>query len=116
MAPNDHALPRDAGALAGGASRADTSDIARAPSDVSRAEGTQSFDALAGGGAGGRATAGLASSRPWDSLLPAPLRGDAGGQILLALLIGITLLVAILNLAVPASSSLHLSTYAVTLI
>jgi urea transport system permease protein len=44
------------------------------------------------------------------------LRGDTGGQVLLALLVGVVLLVGILNLAVPASSPLHLSTYAVTLI
>jgi len=58
----------------------------------------------------------LPNSRPWDSFLPAPLRGDVGGQILISLLVVVTLLVAVLNLAVPESSSLHLSTYAVTLI
>jgi urea transport system permease protein len=63
-----------------------------------------------------QATAVLPHSRSWESFLPRPLRGDTGGQILLVLLAAVVTLVAVLNLAVPASSPLHLSTYAVTLI
>jgi urea transport system permease protein len=96
MAPNDHALPRAAAAAT--------------------ATGGTLPNALASGGSNGRATAGLPVSRAWESFLPRPLRGDTGGQVLLALLAGVVLLVGILNLAVPASSPLHLSTYAVTLI
>ena len=51
-----------------------------------------------------------------EQLLPRPLRGDKGGQVLLVVLIFTMTLVSVLNLAVPASSALHLSTYAVTLI
>ncbi|WP_303908743.1 urea ABC transporter permease subunit UrtC [Thiohalomonas denitrificans] len=43
------------------------------------------------------------------------LAGDRGGQTLLALLAVITVLVPILNLAVPEGSPLHLSTYTLTL-
>src|ERR1041384_7131152 len=52
----------------------------------------------------------------FEQFLPRPLRGDRGGQVMLALLVAVVTLVAILNLAVPESSPLHLSTYAVTLI
>jgi len=50
------------------------------------------------------------------SLLPAFLRGDRGGLSLLAVLLFLSVIVPLLNLAVPESSPLHLSTYAVTLI
>jgi len=43
------------------------------------------------------------------------LLNDKGGQLFLGLLLLITLLVPILNLAVPADSALHVSTYTVTL-
>src|ERR1043165_3978483 len=52
----------------------------------------------------------------FEQFLPLPLRGDRGGQVMLAVLIFTVTLVSILNLAVPADSALHLSTYAVTLI
>src|SRR5689334_13573399 len=52
----------------------------------------------------------------FEQLLPRPLRGDRGGQVMLAVLVFTVTLVSILNLAVPADSGLHLSTYAVTLI
>jgi urea transport system permease protein len=51
-----------------------------------------------------------------EQWLPKPLRGDRGGQVMLAVLVFTVALVSVLNLAVPASSPLHLSTYAVTLI
>ncbi len=51
-----------------------------------------------------------------ENLLPRPLRGDTGGQVLFAVLTFTVVLVTVLNLVVPESSSLHLSTYAVTLI
>ena len=41
---------------------------------------------------------------------------DPGGAWLLAALIGVALVLPVLNLAVPASSPLHLSTYALTLV
>jgi urea transport system permease protein len=44
------------------------------------------------------------------------LAGDRGGQILLGLLAATMLIVSVLNLAVPESSALHLSTYTVTLL
>jgi urea transport system permease protein len=44
------------------------------------------------------------------------LLSDRGGLIFLALLAVVTVLVPILNLAVPASSALHLSTFTVTLL
>jgi urea transport system permease protein len=44
------------------------------------------------------------------------LRGDRGGQIMLALLAVTTLMVPVLNLVVADSSPLHLSTYTVTLL
>jgi urea transport system permease protein len=44
------------------------------------------------------------------------LRGDRGGQILLALLAVIAVLAPLLNLLVPASSPFHLSTYTLTLL
>jgi urea transport system permease protein len=44
------------------------------------------------------------------------LAGDRGGQMLLGLLAATMLIVSVLNLAVPESSALHLSTYTVTLI
>src|SRR5262245_43026852 len=52
----------------------------------------------------------------FEQFLPRPLRGDRGGQVMLAVLVFTVTLVAVLNLAVPAASALHLSTYAVTLI
>jgi len=50
------------------------------------------------------------------NLLPAWLRSDRGGHILMAVLLVTAILVPLLHLAVPASSPLHLSSYAVTLI
>ncbi|MCB2262559.1 MAG: urea ABC transporter permease subunit UrtC [Candidatus Thiosymbion ectosymbiont of Robbea hypermnestra] len=44
------------------------------------------------------------------------LKGDRGGQLLLAVLALAAVLVPLLNLAVPASSPWHLSTYTVTLL
>ena len=44
------------------------------------------------------------------------LRGDRGGQILLALLAVVTVAAPVLNLVVPESSPLHLSTYTLTLL
>jgi urea transport system permease protein len=41
---------------------------------------------------------------------------DFGGAVFLALLAAVAILVPVLNLAVPATSPLHLSTYAITLI
>ena len=41
---------------------------------------------------------------------------DRGGAAFLALLAAVAILVPLLNLAVPASSPLHLSTYVLTLI
>jgi urea transport system permease protein len=52
----------------------------------------------------------------FEQFLPRPLRGDKGGQVMLAMLVFTVTLVSVLNLAVPADSPLHLSTYAVTLI
>jgi urea transport system permease protein len=52
-----------------------------------------------------------AGGRLWPSL-----REDPGGASFLALLAAAAVLVPVLNLAVPASSPLHLSTYALTLI
>jgi urea transport system permease protein len=43
-------------------------------------------------------------------------RRDPGGAWLLAALLGVSLVLPVLNLAVPASSPLHLSTYALTLV
>jgi urea transport system permease protein len=48
--------------------------------------------------------------------VPPFLRGDRGGQTLLAVLVFLAVVVPLLNLVVPDSSALHLSTYAVTLI
>ena len=45
-----------------------------------------------------------------------PLQDDTGGQIMLAVLAVVALLVPLLNLVVPESSALHLSTYTVTLL
>jgi urea transport system permease protein len=44
------------------------------------------------------------------------LRGDRGGQVLLALLAVVTVLAPLLNLLVPESSPFHLSTYTLTLL
>jgi urea transport system permease protein len=44
------------------------------------------------------------------------LRDDTGGQIMLAVLLAVTVLVPVLSLAVPESSAWHLSTYTVTLL
>src|SRR3569833_1550387 len=52
----------------------------------------------------------------FEQFLPGPLRGDKGGQVMLAVLAFTITLVSVLNLAVPADSPLHLSTYEVTLI
>jgi len=49
-------------------------------------------------------------------LFPSALRGDTGGQVLLAALAVTAAAVAVLNLAVPASSALHVSTFTVTLL
>jgi urea transport system permease protein len=43
------------------------------------------------------------------------LRGDTGGQVMLAVLLVVGVLVPILSLAVPAASPWHVSTYTVTL-
>jgi urea transport system permease protein len=48
--------------------------------------------------------------------LSTALREDRGGKALLALLAAVAIAVPVLNQAVPASSSLHLSTYSLTLI
>jgi urea transport system permease protein len=48
--------------------------------------------------------------------LPALLRNDKAGSILLAVLLVTCVLVPVLHLAVPADSALHVSTYTVTLI
>lgn len=50
------------------------------------------------------------------ALLPQPLRADRGGQVLLGALVIAAVLVPLLNLAVPADSALHVSTYTVTLL
>jgi urea transport system permease protein len=44
------------------------------------------------------------------------MKGDTGGQITLALLAIVTVLVPVLNLAVPEGSAWHVSTYTVTLL
>ncbi len=44
------------------------------------------------------------------------IRNDRGGMVLLGLLAAVALLVPVLNLALPASSGAHLSTYTLTLI
>ena len=44
------------------------------------------------------------------------LKGDRGGQVLMALLLAAMIVVPVLNLLVPESSALHLSTYSVTLL
>jgi urea transport system permease protein len=43
------------------------------------------------------------------------MRGDTGGQVMLAVLVAVVVLVPILNLALPAESVWHISTYTVTL-
>jgi urea transport system permease protein len=48
--------------------------------------------------------------------LSAALRDDPGGTVLLTLLAAVAIAVPVLNQAVPASSSLHLSTYSLTLV
>src|SRR5688572_25240472 len=50
------------------------------------------------------------------NLLPAWLRSDRGGHILMAVLLVTAILVPVLHLAVPADSPLHISSYVVTLI
>ncbi|MBK1707367.1 urea ABC transporter permease subunit UrtC [Halochromatium glycolicum] len=45
-----------------------------------------------------------------------PLKGDTGGQVMLALLALIAIVVPILNLAVPETHPLHVSTFTVTLL
>jgi len=45
-----------------------------------------------------------------------PLKGDTGGQIMLAVLALIAILVPILNLLVPEGNPLHVSTFTVTLL
>lgn len=49
-------------------------------------------------------------------LLSRGLEHDTGGRILLTTLIAVTTTVAVLNLAVPENSPLHISTYTVTLL
>ncbi len=44
------------------------------------------------------------------------MRGDTGGQVMLAVLAVVAVLVPVLNLAVPDASAWHLSTYTVTLL
>ncbi len=44
------------------------------------------------------------------------MKGDTGGQIMLAVLAIVTVLVPVLNLAVPEGSAWHISTYTVTLL
>jgi len=44
------------------------------------------------------------------------LKNDLGGQILMSLLLIASVAVPVLNLVVPESSALHLSTYTVTLL
>jgi urea transport system permease protein len=53
---------------------------------------------------------------PRLSFLPDWLRTDRAGQVLFGVLLVTAILVPILHLAVPASSPLHMSSYAVTLI
>jgi urea transport system permease protein len=48
--------------------------------------------------------------------LSTALRDDPGGKVLLALLGAVAIAAPVLNQAVPASSSLHLSTYSLTLV
>ncbi len=48
--------------------------------------------------------------------MPKSLRGDTGGQIMLAVLLAVTLAVPVLNLAVPEGHALHVSIYTVTLL
>jgi urea transport system permease protein len=65
-------------------------------------------------------TAKTASSGSATDLIPLAahrriLHGDLGGKILLGLMAALIIVVPILNLAVPADSPLHVSTYAVTL-
>ena len=49
-------------------------------------------------------------------LIARVLKNDRGGQIFLAILTVVTILVPILNLAVPADSPMHVSTYTLTLL
>jgi len=44
------------------------------------------------------------------------LRGDTGGQVMLSVLLVVTILVPVLNLAVPETSMWHVSTYTLTLL
>ena len=44
------------------------------------------------------------------------LRGDTGGQVMLAVLLMVAVVVPVLNLAVPGSSPWHVSTYTVTVL
>ena len=44
------------------------------------------------------------------------LKGDTGGQVMLAVLLVVTIVVPVLNLAVPETSLWHVSTYTVTLL
>jgi urea transport system permease protein len=60
-----------------------------------------------------------ASSRPsylQSNRLIAAMRADRGGRIFLGVLLAVAVLAPVLNLAVPATSFLHLSGYSVTLI
>ncbi len=57
----------------------------------------------------------LNSSRLKTGPLTSWLFNDKGGQVFLSVLMLVTLLVPILNLAVPEGSALHVSTYTVTL-
>src|SRR5262245_50050694 len=51
-----------------------------------------------------------------DSILLKALKDDRAGQTFLGLLLLVTLLVPIFNLAIPETSGAHLSTYTVTLL
>ncbi|MEA3640365.1 MAG: urea ABC transporter permease subunit UrtC [Lamprobacter sp.] len=54
--------------------------------------------------------------RTFNMGLLQPLKGDTGGQIMLAVLALIAVLVPILNLLVPEANPLHVSTFTVTLL
>jgi urea transport system permease protein len=56
------------------------------------------------------------ATAPASLRLIAAIQGDRGGRIFLSVLVATIILVPILNLAVPESSALHLSSYTVTLI
>ena len=58
----------------------------------------------------------LMSGRGFGGPLTRLLVGDTGGKVLLGILLAVGVLIPILNLAVPAGSAAHVSTYTVTLL